>query len=527
MAAPIIVADGWSIARATPPSRLHGANGIRGGSDGRIYVAQVCGSQVSAIDPDDGTIETISPMGGGIIGPDDLAFDDQGNIYCTEITTNRVSLLRRDGTTKVLSDQIHVANPITMYQDRLLVGELHMGGRIMELDRNTGDTRLVLGDVPMPNAFEVGPDGKLYFPVMAANEIWRVDLLGGVPEVVATGLGVPDSVKFDAQGFIVSTQIGSGEVLRINPGTGEKTVLAHIGSGLDNCAFVNGRLFVSHIAGGICEVMPDGTSRTLIDKGLQWPMGLAVNQDGRLYIADAMMGYCLMEGGVLEQVGSTITPGFPGTIRGVAADGLQDWLVTTTRGDVARWAPGGDAEILASGFKGLMGVAVGPNGAIVFCDQDTGRVLSFRQGRTDELATGLDRPSGIAVAADGTVLVAEAGAGRIVTIAHGRSETVTDGLGELHGIAIHKDELFALDVTCKQLIQCHLSGGSPRIVASRLPIGAPPGVLPKPLGGFGDMAGPMTPFAGLAVDPGGCLYVSADTDGSVLKVRTGKAEADG
>ena len=27
----------------------------------------------------------------------------------------------------------------------------------------------------MANAMEVGPDGLLYFPVMGANEIWRID----------------------------------------------------------------------------------------------------------------------------------------------------------------------------------------------------------------------------------------------------------------------------------------------------------------------------------------------------------------
>ncbi len=34
----------------------------------------------------------------------------------------------------------------------------------------------------MPNAMEVGPDGLLYFPVMGANEIWRIDPDGGEPQ---------------------------------------------------------------------------------------------------------------------------------------------------------------------------------------------------------------------------------------------------------------------------------------------------------------------------------------------------------
>ena len=44
------LAEGWSLERLTPPSRLYGANGLRTGPDGRIYVAQVVGSQISALD---------------------------------------------------------------------------------------------------------------------------------------------------------------------------------------------------------------------------------------------------------------------------------------------------------------------------------------------------------------------------------------------------------------------------------------------------------------------------------------------
>jgi hypothetical protein len=47
---PFVAAEGWRLERVTQPSRLFGANGMRTGPDGRIYVAQVSGSQISAID---------------------------------------------------------------------------------------------------------------------------------------------------------------------------------------------------------------------------------------------------------------------------------------------------------------------------------------------------------------------------------------------------------------------------------------------------------------------------------------------
>ena len=172
-------AEGWTLARLTPPSRLHGANGLATGPDGRLYVAQVGGSQVSAIDVDSGAIETISAMGGAIVAPDDLVFDDVGNLYLTEITEGRVAMRTPSGDVRVVRGDIPVANPITWHQGRLIAGECRIGARIMELDLDGGEPRIILDNIPMANAFQVGPDGKLYFPVMGANEIWRVDLNGG------------------------------------------------------------------------------------------------------------------------------------------------------------------------------------------------------------------------------------------------------------------------------------------------------------------------------------------------------------
>src|SRR5262245_27908917 len=123
-AKPVGLAEGWSLERLTPPSRLFGANGLRTGPDGQVYVAQVTGSQISALDLATGALKTISAKGGEIIGPDDLAFDSRGNLYATEVMDGRVSVLGSDGRTRVLRDDVPAANGITVHRDRLFVGEL-------------------------------------------------------------------------------------------------------------------------------------------------------------------------------------------------------------------------------------------------------------------------------------------------------------------------------------------------------------------------------------------------------------------
>jgi len=523
------LAEGWTLERLTPPSRLYGANGLRTGPDGRLYVAQVSGSQISTIDIHSGAIEAISPKGGDIVAPDDLVFDDEGNLYATEITEGRVSMRAPNGQTRVISADVPVANPITFHQGRLIVGECRPGGRIMELDRNGGAARIIASDVPMPNAFSVGPDGKLYFPVMGTNEIWRISLDGGTPEKVAGDLGVPDSVKFDAQGYIVSTQVASGQVLRIDPRNGERQVLAQLTPGLDNLSYVGERLFVSNISGTIVELLKDGSTRDLVADGLNWPLGLAVDPaSGQIYVADGAFSWMLQPGAKRESAGMPprlsagmlFSPGYPGYSRGVASSGAGEFVVTTANGVVARYRPAQQwSEVLASGFDQLYGVAVAPGGAVVFAELGGGRVLSVAGGQVDTLASGLRQPSGVAVAADGTVFVSESGGGRVVRLSHGKAETVLDGLQQPQGLLLRDGALYVVDAGSKELIRCEPARGTRQVLAAGLLLGAPPGVVAKPLGPIGVLSGPMGPFAGIAAAADGTLYLSADGEGSVLALR--------
>lgn len=511
-----ILAEGWRLARLTAPSRLFGANGLRTGPDGRVYIAQVTGSQISALDLATGQLDTVSAKGADIVAPDDVAFDPDGNLYATEVMDGRVSVRDAAGRTRILRDDIPSANGITFHHGRLFIGECRDGGRLLELEPGGGTPRVLLDNVPSPNAMEVGPDGLLYFPVMGANEIWRIDPDGGAPECVAGDLGVPDAVKFDSDGYLVSTQVHSGQVLRIDPRTGDRTVLARLNPGLDNLTFVGSRLFVSNFTGEITEVLSGGETRTVLAGGLNWPLDLAVGSDGNLYIADGTFFYVLVSGHPLRTAGMLFSPGYPGFLRGVAATGPGEFVVTTSTGQVARyWPERSESEVLATGFDQLYGVAVAPDGAIVVAELGTGRVLSLRDGHTAVLASGLDDPVGVALTDDGSCVVSEAGRVRRLDA----TGPLLEDVQRPQGIVVCDGQVYVVDAGAKELIAVDIETGVRRTIAADLPVGAPPGVVPKPLHGMPPFSGPQGPFAGIAAGPDGTLYVSADGDGSVLALR--------
>ena len=184
------------------------------------------GSQISALDVDTGALETISAKGGDIVAPDDLAFDADGNLYATEVMDGRVSVRGTDGRTRVLRDDLPCANGITVHQGRLFVDECRKADACWNSTSNGGAPRVMLDNLPFPNAMEVGPDGLLYFPLMAPTRSGASTGAAVRPRRVVGDLGVPDAVKFDSNGYIVSTQVASGQVLRIDPRSGERTVLA-------------------------------------------------------------------------------------------------------------------------------------------------------------------------------------------------------------------------------------------------------------------------------------------------------------
>lgn len=516
------VAGGWKCTQLTPSSALFGANGMRIGPDGRLYVAQAFGSQISAIDPKSGAIEVISPKGGPIVAPDDLAFDSKGTLYITEVMSARVCARAANGERRIIADNVLGANGVTIHQDRIFMDECRPGGRLWELYPDGRAPRQLADNLPLPNALQLGPDGNIYFPVLGENAIWRIPLSGGRPEPFAKDLGLPTAVKINRKGEIVSTQGRTGEILKIDIQSGARRVHAKVRPGLDNLALTDDdRIFISHFTdGGVAELMADGRERRLVEPGFCGPAGLAVGTDGTLYASDGISMAAVERDGSQRRVGMLFDGQFPGFVRGLGAAADGNVVVTTSAGDVTTYHPSSHAMTEhAKGLQELYGVAVGPGGAIVVAEGGSGRVLVISGKEVKTAASGLARPTGVAAADDGSCFVAEAGKGRVVHINGGVSEAV-GRLSEPQGLLLDGDDLYIVDAGAHELVRFSTRTRERETVAANLPVGAPLGVVPHVLAGIpGLLPGPLTPFAGIAQSHDGTIYVAADAEGSILAFR--------
>ncbi len=516
-------AAGWQISHLSPPSGLYGANGMQFGPDGKLYVVQAFGSQVSAIDTTTGACQTVSPVGGPIVAPDDLAFDSRGVMYVTEVMSARVSARTPDGQTRVIANNVPGANGITCYQDRLFMDECRPGGRLFELYPDGRAPRLIADNLALPNALSVGPDEQIYFPQIAAGEIWRVPLAGGTPQCFVTGLAVPTAVKFDRNGLLTTTQAGTGEVVKINLQNKTKTVVGRSRPGIDNFAIdTNNRLFISHfVDGGVAEIFSDGQERVLVASGFLGPWGIALASDGTLYAGDGGSLAAAAADGKWHRPSMLLEEGFPGFVRGLASGPGSNLYLTTSAGSVASYHPGTRAtHTFATGLNELLGIACMPDGSCIVAEAGAGRLLRINaKGEISVLASGLRRPAGVVVADNGACCVSDESTGRIVQV-NGGATTVLDGLQKPQGLALSGGQLFVLDVGSKELIAFSLSTKQRQTLATNLPVGAPPGITPKPLMGVPDLIpGPLSSFAGLTAGGNGAIYIAGDGEGSVLMLR--------
>ena len=492
---------------------ISGVNGIHFGPDGYLYAASVIGSDISIIDINAKRIVRRLGPTDGVLGPDDVAFNQAGDLYWTTILTGEVSGFR-DGDELVRAANLGPgANPITFSDNgRLFAAQCFFGDGIYEVDpAGKLEPRLIRGDMGPQcglNGMDWGPDNRLYGPRWFHNEVISLNVDTGDSHLEASGLNVPAAVKFNSRGELHILDTAAGTVVKRNL-DGSSSTVANLGEGLDNLAFdESDNLYLSSYTDGSIVKVADGSIEEILPAGIAHPGGLAI-YDESLAIADlqsvrSINIFTQSEDWVIRNV-FRVAP--IGTTTSIAPLGgnllLTSWLDNSVKildpltREIVQSIENLDIPVSSAGFKGFFAVALHGNSSVSLFRAD-GTLHKI-------LSSDFDAPTHVIPYEEG-LLVSDRERGQLIKLLEtGETQVVVDGLTAPEGIAVSGETIFVFEGDTGEIKE--VKDNVTRTIA-------------KLNGGSAAVSGLQPPsmiFNGLALKDG-VIYASDERDRSIYKI---------
>ncbi|KRR24111.1 hypothetical protein CQ14_15365 [Bradyrhizobium lablabi] len=515
-------AQTYEVTKLVPGSAFHGVHGLGIDKSGRLFAGSVAGAALYEVDRNNGTAKIAVPSPEGM--SDDIAFAPDGTMAWTAFLTGDLYSRKGDGPVKKLASGLPGVNSLAFRKDgRLYATQVFLGDALYEIDvEGVKPPRMIMEKMGGLNGFEFGPDDKLYGPLWFKGQVARVDVDKAELSVVADGFKIPAAVNFDSKGNLWVVDTALGQLVRVDPKTGAKKLVAQLKPSLDNLAIDDkDRIFVSNMAdNGIQEVDPEtGAAKQVIIGKLALPGGIGVVSDGAkdtIYVAD-VFAYRTVDGAT----GEVSEPAR------MHADGvtLEYPMSATARGDdvlLSSWFTGtvqlidrktGKTREMLHGFKAPHDAVKLGDGSILVNELGSKSLVraSGEHGKDRAVVIGnLEGPVGLAAGSDNTVYLTEAFAGLVSKVgSNGEKTVIAKDLKGPEGIALAPDgRLIVAEVGAKRLVQIDPASGTVTEIAANLPIGLPaaPGGLPSNIP------------TGVGVGASGVIYFSSDIENAIYKV---------
>jgi sugar lactone lactonase YvrE len=474
---------------------------------------QVLSDQITAINPSTGDHWVLAGPTVGVRSPDDAVYLHDGSLLITEPGADVVASLSPRGEWSVVGDDLPKANGIATDPTgrRVFVDEFRRGGRLLELyPWDARPPRALLEDLNGPNALAVGPDDRVYFPLVYSDEVWSYDLAEGAAAVVARDLSRPTAVKLDADGRLLVAESGSGRVTRLDIATGARAVVAQLEPGLDNVSMgTQGEIFVSRFDNGRIVDVAGAAERVLSPGGLVGPYGIEPQDDGSLLVADGLSLVVVAPDGRIEKRAWAVIE-LAGLFCAAARVGEARFLITAPGQGLVEWSPHGPRIVAGTDVVAEpSGLVADPaaRGRFIVCDTASGQVWSIGlDGAHTSEVRGLTEPVGVARDRAGRLWVTQRRGAAVVRIGSDGSQLeITRGVDRAEGVAAAGDTVLVADVGSRRIVAIDAETGNAATVISHAPVGRPDGA-------------PRHAFAPVAADAEGRFIVGCDGDGSIIRL---------
>ena len=526
-AAAILVATGahaqtYEVTKLVPGSAFHGVHGLGIDKTGRLFAGSVAGAALYEVDRGNGTAKIAIPSPEGMA--DDIAFAPDGTMAWTGFLTGDLYSRKGDGPIKKLASGLPGINSLAYRKDgRLYASTVFLGDTLYEIDVDgVKPPRMIMEKMGGLNGFEFGPDDMLYGPLWFKGQIAKVDVDKAELTVVADGFKVPAAVNFDSKGNLWVVDTAVGQLVKVDPRTGAKKMVAQLKPSLDNLAIDDkDRIFVSNMAdNGIQEVDAEtGAAKQIIIGKLALPGGIGVVSDAgkdTIYVAD-VFAYRTVDGAT----GEVSEPARMHTAGGT----LEYPMSATAKGDdviLSSWFTGtvqvidrktGATRAMMHDFKAPHDAIRLGDGSFLVNELGTKSLVRVN-GEHGEVRTpligGLEGPVGMVAASNSAVYVTEAFSGQVSKVeTNGYKTVIVSGLKMPEGIALMPDgKIVVAEVGARRIVQIDPQNGNLTEIAGNLPIGlaATPGGLPTNIP------------TGVGVGASGTIYFSSDIENAIYKV---------
>ncbi|MDQ0611898.1 streptogramin lyase [Variovorax sp. W1I1] len=512
----------WAAPEAlVPPSSFSGVHGLAIDAKGRLLAGSVLGNTLWEVDRTTGAAKVLidAPEGQA----DDIAVGPQGELAWTNYLMGMLRYRESDAAPmRVLAKDLPGLNSLDFDRKngKLYASQVFLGDALWEIDRaGQKPPRLIKKDMGGFNGFEVGPDGLLYGPLWFKGQVVKIDPANGNMTVIADGFKIPAAANLDGKGNLWLVDARSGELVRVELATGNKTVAKQLRPSLDNLVIApDGTIYVSNMANNEVQAFNPATGelRTLTSGKVAVPAGLKIDGND-LWVAD-VFGF--------RQVDVRT-----GEVRDVFRMQREPELdypfavgLSPTRFALTSWFTGTvqlvDRQTLRTvatihGLKAPFDAIPMPDGSVIYAEIATGSITRARGPKFADksvLASGLNGPVQMVLGQDGALYVTEA-AGKLLRIpldASAPLRTIVDGLALPEGVAETPWGTFIVaESAAGRLVEIDPANGTRRTIAENLPIGLAPGpALPPPY-----------VVTGVAVGADGTVYVSADRNNAIYRIR--------
>ncbi len=488
-AGPKVLDANYGVGRVVKDTLFPGCNGATIGLDGALYMVHTGNGQVTRVDLKTMRASRFLPPYAGIFITDDMTSDDKGNFYVTGTTpiVGEVYRLDKTGMKTVIAKGLTAPNGI-QYNNRtgrLFTSECFQANRVFELDPSgIKEPKLLVKEntIAVPEGFSFDPDtNDLIIPDMGTGKILRVNPDTGDIKLIADKFAAPIALKVGPDKMAYFPELG-GAVFRLSLDGQKREKLAQLPPGLDNLAITpEGRLFItSYWNATVYEVSTDGSGKfkTLFPNGPNQINGVLFKND-KVLVSDAIMIRTVEKNQYAPtKLNAWAAHGMPLPLGLADGPGDQVFWPDCVNNAVAMGDPvKGEFKAIAGGLNRPMAVVMSKREPKIYvaeyaADQIT--EVSLKDGDKKVLTGKLEGPLALAII-DDTLYVAEGKAGRIskVDLASGKAEVFLSGVvGKVGALANDgAGNLLALDGASGRLFRINPKNLAISVVAENLPVG--------------------------------------------------------